>query len=252
MKDSENLPICSSLPKRYSWTQCQPVGFFYNGKWSPYNCRYKIKIPHCLRDKRLFLFGDSTIRQWYKLLLKEFACESLTEEWTKEKWHKRSICSAKNINLTIEWLPHAQPFSVGKIWYPKKYSTHPIATVINELPDNNNTVLVIHMYGHLLYWHHSIFRDRIRAISRSIEHFLRRNSLAKVLIKAPHTFTQSPASYYSYVYRDILREEFTNLYDKVIYIDQADMTIAKENSELHPPPDISKEAVLQLLGYICE
>ena len=253
MQERQNLPLCSTLPKSLSWKLTKPTGFFYKEQWYLHHCKFakETNYKNCFQNKRLLLFGDSTLRQWYVILSRQLPCVQITEAWTKKAWHKRSVCVVDALNFTMEWTSHAQPFFVGKEWFPNRYSTHSIASSIDALSGDIPAIIVVHMYSHVIYWHPSVFQDRMRAVSRSIKHFLNRNKDAKVLVKGPHTFTNTSMSYFSYVYSDILKEEFKDLYDKVMFMDQADMTVAKENRELHPPRDISEEAVRQFLGYVC-
>ena len=77
------------------------------------------------------------------------------------------------------------------------------------------------------------------------------------LIKGPHTY-KIPDSrcyrlndYFEYVYKDIMRKEFEGLHDKIVFMDQADMTTAKGLVDNHPPEDVVKEAVFQIFDYLC-
>ena len=42
-----------------------------------------------------------------------------------------------------------------------------------------------------------------------------------------------------------------DLHDRVVFMEQGDMTIAKNNKDNHPGIDIKREAIRQLIGYIC-
>ncbi|MEW8483530.1 MAG: hypothetical protein AB2705_00015 [Candidatus Thiodiazotropha sp.] len=253
MPGRKGLLKCSALPARQSWVQDLPTGYFFKDKWYLHHCGTgKISNRQCLRNKRLLIFGDSTTRGWYKYLMERISCIPITEKWWKEKWHKRAACANENFNFTVEWLPHAQPFHVGEIWDSYRYTTHPIARHIDELADNDNVILVIHMFLHVNNYHKSVFQERMRAIKNSVKSLLLRNKLAKILIKGQHTFTGRLTNFFVDVYRDILREEFEDLYDNVVFMEKADMTIAKNNAEIHPARDIVEAAVNQMFGYICE
>ena len=90
----------------------------------------------------------------------------------------------------------------------------------------------------------------MNAISGSVRRLLSRKHSAIVLIKGPHTFN-SILAYKYYVYRAIITETFKDLYDRVIFMEQGDMTIAKNSKDSHPDIGIKKEAIRQLIGYIC-
>ena len=248
----DELPDCSSIPKRQTWIPHNPSGFFYKGQWQPTFCNLPRdeRYGECLNGKHFVIFGDSTTRQWYRYMMEHLNCSQITEKWTQKAWHKRTLCYSVAMNFTAEWIPNAQPFYVGNSWDTRKYTTHPIAAYLDEISDNSKLVIVIHIFAHFSNYRSEIFRDRMKAISKSARHALDRNKDIIILVKGPHTYNQV-RSYYYYHYRVIIKEEFEELYDRVVFMEQGDMTIAKKNSEIHPLLDILKEAIRQLIGYIC-
>ena len=146
--------------------------------------------------------------------------------------------------------PHAQPFYIGDHWDPRIYTTHPIHAYLNEMSENSKLILVIHIFSHYAYFRSEIYRDRMKLIGRSAKHLLDRNKDAIILVKGPHTSNEL-RSYWYYHYRAIMKKEFEAIHDKVVFMEQGDMTIAKRNRRTHPELDILKEAVRQLIGYAC-
>ena len=248
----DELPDCSSVPKRETWVQQKPSGFFYQGRWHLHFCNLPRdnKYEECLKGKHFLIFGDSTSRQWYEYLREHFNCSQVTEKWTEKAWHKRTLCTSVAMNFTAHWIPRAQPFFAGDQWQTKKYTTHPIAVYLDETLDTSKLIIVIHLFSHISYYRSEIYRDRMKAISRSSRHLLDNNKDVIILVKGPHTFMYLH-SYKYYMYRAILKEEFKELYDRVVFMEQGDMTIAKGNTNHHPAFDILKEAIRQLVGYIC-
>ena len=179
-------------------------------------------------------------------------CTQVTEQWTRKAWHKRALCVSVIMNSTAEWIPHAQPFYTSRDnWEPKQYTTHPIAAYLDEIPSySKGLVIVVHMFTHLISFPSKIFRDRINAIQKSARQLLDRNKDIKVLIKGPHTF-KNLYSYNYYLYRSIIKEEFKDMFDRVVFMEQGDMTKAKCNMDSHPTIDIVQEAVRQLIGFSC-
>ena len=243
---------CSSIPARQTWINDIHAGYFCNNKWFPRYCRIpeKLNLQNCLKDKRLILFGDSTLRHWYTYLMNHLKCVSITEKWIKEKWHKRSSCAIKRLNFTMEWIPHAQPFHIGPEWDTNRYTTHSIADYLDGLHREANVVIVIHIFSHVNGYHMSVFRDRMRAISKSTKKILNRSKNAKVFIKGPHTH-KLLGSMFTYAYHSIIENEFKDLHDSVYYLDQTALTIAKGNIDVHPGIDVVEAAVKEMLGYIC-
>ena len=240
----------------------KPSGFFYNDIWKHHHCRGSSTRDYsqCLNGTLLMITGDSTTRQWYSFILNAFHCLQYTEKWLALKWHKRSACFSQSLNFTVEWIPHAQPFFVGVDWHSNRYTMNSIERQLNELGDRKykHIFIVIHMYVHFIALHHTVFRDRARSISNSLRTLSTKQDNVKFLIKGPHTYASTNAGndcfndYFGFLYRDILKEEFAGLFDKVIYMDQKDMTIAKGTILHHPPDEVVREAVNQIFEYACE
>ena len=111
-------------------------------------------------------------------------------------------------------------------------------------------VIVVHMFSHLKHYRSEIFQERMNAISSSVGRLLVRNKNVRVLVKGPHTYFNTFAYKY-YMYRAIIKDAFKDLYDRVVFMEQGDMTLAKHNRYSHPDIDTVREAVRQLLGFIC-
>ena len=258
MDSRHALPSCYLYPKEHLWMTS--TGYFYNNIWYPRHCyrAFGRDVRQCLHGTRLVITGDSTTLAWYKFLQSNLSCSQVSGSWPKNKWHRKNICVIRSINFTMEWLPHGQPFYGGTMWHTNKYTISPIARHINELNSDVRTIIVIHLYIHFTAYHHNIFRDRVRLISKSVRDLFLRNKNATVLIKGPHTYSTTSLGsdclndYFGYLYRDILFEEFQGLHDRVIYTDQKDMTIAKCITSHHPPQEVVTESVYQMLSYICE
>ena len=154
------------------------------------------------------------------------------------------------MNFTLEWIPHAQPFHVGNQWDTKRYTTQSVASRISGLDSSANVIIVIHLYSHFTSYHMTVLRWRMSSISKSVKEYLNLNKNAKIFIKGPHTHKYIWCIF-AHVYREIIFEEFKDLYDKVYYLDQADMTIATANEEVHPPDNTVGASVKRMLSYLC-
>ena len=172
------------------------------------------------------------------------------------KWHKRAKCANSNLKLTAEWMPHSQPFFVG--WDLSRYTRHSISRHLDEdIKDEDHVIVLLHMFTHVLPYHHDVFRTQIRIIRKSVERLLARNKFATVFIKAAHTYHQGPhdherwPDYYGYLYRNIMFREFAGLHDRVVYLDNKDITNALQVVPNHPPQHIVSAMVDQMFSYIC-
>jgi hypothetical protein len=257
---------CDSVPRSKLWNQLSPKGFYYNNAWNIRQCNvldtHVTDFKRCLAGKTLILFGDSTTRNWYTELMELLRCRLTTEHWGDDwHWRKPSEAGIVAINFTMKWLPHAHPFFVGGvIWGEKKYMKS-IPSYLDEIQSSENVIVTIHVYIHMLAFHHSVFENRIMIIRQSVERLLRRNPHAVVVIKGPHTFSQIQGSfshdherfadYFGLLHLDYIHREFAHLQDRVVLLDIRDMTIAKENSDKHPPREVVREMVKLLLTLAC-
>ena len=247
-----SLPQCGTYPAVLSWNRTQPAGFFYRKIWHSDICRSPRYVDYnkCLRNNSLLLIGDSTMRQWYSFLERNLSCSRITEKWTIPIWHKMTMCSKSSLNLKIQWIPHSQP-CFGEIWMANGKS---VSAVMDAIPNNTQVVLVFGNFNHLIRYHHSVFQIRMRKISNSARRLLQRNPNTKIFIKGPHTFNNKrniDLDYHGYLFKHIIYEEFKDLHDKVFFLDQTDMTIAKALQSVHPNEDIIRASVYQMLGFIC-
>ena len=78
------------------------------------------------------------------------------------------------------------------------------------------------------------------------------------MIKAPHTFTNTPigairlSDYFGFVYSKIMYEVFDGLFDRVVLLNNRDATTARHEQWNHPPDDIVNYMIDQMLSYACE
>ena len=173
----------------------------------------------------------------------------VTEKWTRKAWHKRAMCENKSLNFTALFVPHAQPHFPGDYWRVRKHGVNSTVSYLDSIVDEK-LVIVAHMFTHLKHYRSEIFQDRMNALSRSVGRLLDRSKNVRVLVKGPHTYFDTFAYKY-YMYRAIIKEAFKDLYDRVVFMEQGDMTLAKHNLYTHPDSDTVREAVRQLLGFIC-
>ena len=257
MQEQDGLPQCQSYPTQLLWKRAETTGFFYNDTWNMVHCKGVDESAYniCLSNTSLVMLGDSTMRQWYAFLERYLECNRITKTWTYDKWHKWSACSKPWLNFTMQWIPHSQPSFMGRSFDTKKKFSS-ISRYMEQIRNNTNVILVINIYAHFIGYHHSIFRKRMRIISSSMRKLLERNKNVKVLIKGPHTYVSKAfdgglGDYYGFVYRDIMFEELSGLHDKVIYMDQKDITVARAGKDSHPPVEIVRASIYQMLNYIC-
>ena len=199
------------------------------------------------------MIGDSTMRQWYRMLERKLSCSRINEHLAKsEQRHKLTMCSNPNLKFQMQWIPHSQP-CFSEIWMTNNKS---VSAVMDAVPNNtiSKVVLVFGNFNHFIRYHHSVYQIRMRKISNSAQKLLQRNPNTRIFIKGPHTYNRKFAidlDYYGYLFSHIIYEEFKDLRDKIFFLDQKDMTIATEQADIHPSEEVVHASAYQMLNYIC-
>ncbi|XP_053376872.1 NXPE family member 4-like [Mercenaria mercenaria] len=251
--DKPSIP-CSQYNVSLTWHSRRPTGFFYGGKWNLRNClgTSQQRLMSCLRNRRLYLIGDSTVRQWFTAVLDRFKCKMANEDfWKCPKCQKKVQCTNKDINFETVWYQHGQPNRMKTGWYTKNtwYST---SYHIDKIPREERAIVLIHIYLHVHGYHSDVFKQRMQIIRKSVENYLSQSKHSIVLIKAPHTHFDVPLGDFSgYVFSKILFDVFDGLHDKVVLLNNRDATQAQHEVPIHPRKNIVNAMVDQMMSYVC-
>ena len=248
LRNIQEKQNCSDYDLKKLWTQRSPVGYFYGNHWTLTHCR-PARPPddvNCVRGKTIFLYGDSTVKQWFKELQSRFNC---TNNFIHSD-DREPICWNNDVNLAARFTRHSLPGNIvdGNI------GSRRLEDLVEFITEGTVPIFLMHVYSHYTYYHHRIYRDRIKRLRSSIETILKKRPDAKFLFKGPHTMASKylgVSEYYAYVYRLILIEELEGLHDTVVYLDFKDMSIAKQVEDIHPKPQVVTAMVDEMLAYMC-
>ncbi|XP_046554958.1 NXPE family member 3-like [Haliotis rubra] len=257
---SAKIP-CSRASVRNSWVS-KPVGFFYNSTWHPLECFIDVSVKdynRCLTNRTLRMFGDSTVRQWFSFLYKHLNLTwrigpKQAIEQTNGKWYSYSEAYSKRFNYTAFWSPHGLPMTFDNA---SRTALRPSFVHLDEIPSGSRDIVLIHLYAHFLFYPVHMFRAQIQRIKQAIQRLLMRSPDIKIAIKGPHYFvvTKIVSTFgrmWGPVYDRIIRQEFVNLYDRVIYLDYWEMLLSIESASVHPDEKLIDTMIRNFLGYVCE
>ncbi|XP_046363439.2 NXPE family member 3-like isoform X1 [Haliotis rufescens] len=265
-KDRTVIPTtpCSQRNFRDTWLATPPVGFSYNNTWRPLSCWNSVPVDtfnQCLANRTLRLFGDSTARQMFGALysMLGFTITKGPPEVKKSKkrnfYQGPTVCEAYHTkyNYTVYLLPHGFP-----MWFAEanKTITQPVFARLDDIPPGSTDIILINLYAHFHFTPIHIYRARVHRTKLAIENLLKRSPGIKIAIKSPHKFSvPKPVTplggMWGPAYENILKKEFVNLYDRVLYLDIWDMTVAFENEEIHPNGALVNMMLQVFLGFIC-
>ncbi|XP_060085019.1 NXPE family member 4-like [Ylistrum balloti] len=258
------LPVlqnCMHISKMLTWRKTTPTGFYKNNTWKNLICkstlqRTKEDYFKCLSGRRLLILGDSTNRIWFVYLVGYLGLKFTTGRWDEIKdksWQRYAHATLKSRNMSIEWAPHELPFYGNH--HSSRLNVRSVAFRLDEIPANSSDIVVLHWYLHIARVSHKIFREHVRNAKESVIRLLKRAPNIKIFIKGPHALTyvtnMLPYDFIRQIEQQILFDEFLDLQDRIIYLDQWDATVANENVHVHPNMSVNADMVHSMLSYIC-
>ncbi|XP_038595224.1 NXPE family member 3-like [Micropterus salmoides] len=253
------MPKTKGQPEmKSSSVKSGPSGYYYQGVWravggtTVHQFNTSSAISQCLKGKKVHLYGDSTIRQWFEYFraalpdLKEFNLHSL-----QQVGPYMALDYANNILVTFRF--HGPPIRTHLI---KTAELRYVANELDGLTGGSDTVVALSIWAHLTPFPIEVYIRRLQSIRRAVVRLLDRAPGTLVVIRTgtPITFSSTWAlccsDWYS-VYGDkVLRAVFKGL--NVRLVDAWEMCLAHHlPHDIHPPPPIIKNMVNVLLSYIC-
>lgn len=241
-------------------TKIAPSGYYYEHLWRPlsgFNIRHfndSTVITQCLRNKMIYMYGDSTVRQWFEYLialvpdLKEFNLHS-----PKNVGPFMAVDSTHNILL--KYRCHGPPIRFSTVMSSElRY----ISNELDNLSGGPNTVVILSIWAHFSTFPVEVYIRRLRHIRRSVLRLLDRAPGTLVVIRSANLQALDQeqdvslynSDWYSLQLDLVLRAMFKGL--NVLMVDAWQMTLAHHlPHELHPPPAIVKNMINVLLSYVC-
>lgn len=239
-------------------TKVVPSGYFYEDSWRPLN-GFNIRqfndstvATQCLRNKMIYMYGDSTVRQWFEYLvalapdLKEFNLHS-----PKNVGPFMAVDSTHNILL--KYRCHGPPIRFSTVLSSElRY----ISNELDGLSGGPNTVVVLSIWAHFSTFPVGVYIRRLRHIRRAVLRLLDRAPGTMVVIRTANLqaldqdVTLYNGDWFSLQLDQVLRTMFKGL--NVLMVDAWQMTQAHHLPHaLHPPPAIVKNMIDMLLSYVC-
>uniref|UniRef100_UPI00398EA552 NXPE family member 3-like isoform X1 n=2 Tax=Pristiophorus japonicus TaxID=55135 RepID=UPI00398EA552 len=234
-----------------------PSGFYYQDQWvsSICNIRYfdtPASITDCLRGRKVYIFGDSTIRQWFEYLT-EFVPGLRKFDLGNSQNTGPHLALDIDNKIKIEYYAHGKPIRIVPI------SLQDLPLMANKLDDikgGKSTVIAFTIWCHFNTFPVEPYIRRLQNVRRSILRLLDRSPDTLIVIKTanvqalPREVSLYNSDWYSFQLDLLLRKMFEGI--KVAFVDAWEMTIAHYlPHELHPKRVIIKNEVDVFLSYVC-
>ena len=265
ISDTERLKekneSCYERQMNETWFETIPTGYFYKNIWYSLSCtsyldRTKAAYFNCLKDRSLIFLGDSTIRYWFDYLTEFLNLKFTLGRWDEIKdktWQKYAYAESKELNISFSWAPHELPFYVST--ESNRFNIRSVGSRLDEIPGNSNAIIILHWYLHVARASYVNYREHIQNAKTSILKLYERSPNVRILIKGPHSVQYygniEPHDYVKKYQQQILFEEFSEFRDKIIYLDEWDMTVGNENVDVHPPKAVNIEMIHNFMSYVC-
>ncbi|XP_038850735.1 NXPE family member 3-like isoform X2 [Salvelinus namaycush] len=238
-------------------TGITPSGYYFQGSWRALGGgvmrQFNVSsATQCLKGKVVYMYGDSTVRQWFEYLntlvpdLKEFNLYS-----PKNVGPFMAVDSTHNILL--KYRCHGPPIRFNTVIASEmRY----VANELDGLTGGSNTVVFISIWSHFSTFPVQVYIRRLRHIRRAVVRLLDRASGTLVVLRSANLQALDPkvslynSDWFSVQLDGVLRAMFKGL--DVLLIDAWEMTLAHHLPHaLHPPPIIIKNMIDNILSHVC-
>ncbi|XP_078088171.1 NXPE family member 3-like [Mustelus asterias] len=234
-----------------------PSGFYYQDQWVSTSCNIRhyytpANITDCLRGKNVYLFGDSTIRQWFEYLT-EFVPGLRKFNLGNSKLAGPHLALDIDNKIKVDYYAHGKPIRIVPI---ASQDLPFIANKLDEIKGGKNTVIALTIWCHFNTFPVEVYIRRLQNIRRSILRLLDRSPDTLVVIKTanvqalPQDVSLYNSDWYSYQLDLVMRKMFEGI--KVAFVDAWEMTIAHYlPHNLHPKWVIIRNEIDVFLSHVC-
>ncbi|KAF4118175.1 NXPE family member 3-like [Onychostoma macrolepis] len=239
---------------RTGMTTPVPAGFYLKDVWKSFVCNTRqfspAQMANCLKNKIVYLMGDSTTRQWFEYLERTVPGITRLDLHTHHELGPLMAVELKN-NIIIHWRLHGVPLQSGKM--PITDLPY-INNYIDTIAGGRHAVIVFTYCAHLVFHPITFYVHEVAKIRQSVVSLLSRAPETTVIIKSGNTqgLKNIFQSDWNVLQLDtVMREMFKDI-DGVIFLDVWQMTSChylREN--IHPEPVIIANEVDMLLSYVC-
>ncbi|XP_032894237.1 NXPE family member 3-like [Amblyraja radiata] len=234
-----------------------PSGFYYKDQWMPLTCNIRrfntpAKVTDCLRRKKVHLFGDSTMRQWFEYLTAFVPGIRRFDLGNTGMTGPLCAFDMQN-NIMLKYFIHGPPIQFGTISSQHLYY---ISNKLNEIEGGKDTVISIAICAHFSTFPAEWYIRRLQHIRRSVLQLLSRNPDTMVVIKTVNVraLTQDVilnySDWFTFQLDSLMRRMFAGI--NVAFVDAWEMTIAHYlPHNLHPLQIIIKNEIDVFLSHVC-
>ncbi|XP_059390194.1 NXPE family member 3-like isoform X2 [Carassius carassius] len=229
-----------------------PAGFYLNDVWTSFVCSTRHfttqTTTECLKDKNIYMMGDSTMRQWFEFFVKEVP--NLKQMNLHVQYQSGPLLAVDvEDKIDLHWRAHGVPLRTEKT---EIVNLHYISNEIDDLAGGPHTVIMFNLGPHFTTYPLDFYTHRVLTIRKAVLALLQRSPDTTVIIKTVNTGYKDifGSDWYSLQLDRILRWAFQDV--GVYILDVWQMTACHYSKEnIHPGPVIIKNEIDILLSFIC-
>ncbi|KAL1281357.1 hypothetical protein QQF64_000160, partial [Cirrhinus molitorella] len=232
-----------------------PAGFYLKDVWKSFVCSTQqfsaAQTGNCLKNKIVYLMGDSTTRQWFEYFERKVPGIKRMNLHNDPKCGPLMAVELKN-NIIIHWRPHGVPLRFGRVM--PITDLHYISNDIDEIAGGPHAVIVFTYCVHLTFHPITFYVFQVAKIRQSVVALLSRAPDTTVIIKSGNTAGLKDiflSDWHTLQLDIVMREMFRDI-DGVIFLDVWQMTSCHYLFEnIHPGPVIIANEIDMFLSYVC-
>ncbi|XP_018428756.1 PREDICTED: NXPE family member 3-like [Nanorana parkeri] len=231
-----------------------PSGFYLQHKWHSRVCRNQNfptpdNVTSCLKGKVVYMFGDSTLRQWWEYLV-DFVPSLQRVDLHVSYAPGPLLATDAEHGYLVQWRAHQRPLSM------KRTRVQELKYIANELDNmgggDDGLVIVINCLAHFIFFPVNVYLKRMRFIRDAVARLLERSPQTLVIIKSGNTgfLSTHGSDWLSWQLDTLMREVFSGL--PVTILDAWQMTSCHYMTKsIHPGKIIVQNMVDLMLSFIC-
>ncbi|XP_043937035.1 NXPE family member 4-like [Protopterus annectens] len=253
-KGNPNIRVskCQREPLR----RLNSSGFVLNRTWVSSICQGKIftvpdRATQCMKGKKIFLIGDSTIRQWFEYFVKYMPTLKKVNVG-QHLWYSKHLAVDFTNDIFLQWTSHGLPWqSPGPI---VPFELPSAAGQINNIYGGQEFVIVICAGAHFTPYPLRLYLATLITIRNALRKLLGRNPETTVVLKT--TNNRHPDENVGF-YSDWLAYEINRAFMAVFsgmnvgLVDAWDITVAYNSWILHPEELVVRNEIDLFLSFVC-
>ncbi|XP_072269306.1 NXPE family member 3-like [Pyxicephalus adspersus] len=231
----------------------EPSGYYYQDQWHSRVCRNQnfptpANVTSCLKGKVVYMFGDSTLRQWWDYLV-DFV-PSLQKLDLHVSYPGPILATDTEHGYLVQWRAHQRPLTM------KRTRLQELKYIANELDGigggDDGLVIVINCLAHFIFFPVDVYFRRMMLIRDAVARLLERSKQTTVIIKSGNTgfLSVHGSDWLSWQLDTLMRAMFSGL--PVTIVDAWQMTSCHYHPKaIHPRKIIVQNMVDLMLSFIC-